>query len=49
MYDGAQVRIVEVYIKDNEERAACRLYHCNRGYAIARVLEFAKESVSNVM
>ena len=38
-YDVALVRIVEAYTEENDERSARRLYHCNRSYAIAEVVE----------
>jgi hypothetical protein len=36
--DGAIVRIVDVYLPDNENRSARRLYHHNRGYGIGEIV-----------
>jgi hypothetical protein len=36
--NGAIVRIVAVYLSDNENRSARRLYHHSRGYAVSKVV-----------
>jgi hypothetical protein len=36
--NGAIVRIVDVYLPDNENRSARRLYHHNRGYGIGEIV-----------
>ena len=36
--NGAIVRIMDVYLPDNKNRSACRLYHHNRGYAVGEVV-----------
>jgi hypothetical protein len=40
-FDGALVRLVEVYSPEHENRTARHLYHRNRGYAVGEVIEFA--------
>ena len=40
-FDGALVRLVQVYSPEHENRIACRLYHHNCGYAVGEVLQFA--------
>jgi hypothetical protein len=41
-YDGALVRLVAVYSLDDENSTARRLYHCNRGYAVGKIVEHAR-------
>ena len=36
--DGVIVRIVDVFLPDNPNRTARRLYHHNRGYAVAEIV-----------
>jgi hypothetical protein len=36
--DGAIVRIVDVFLPNNPNRTARRLYHHNRGYAIGEIV-----------
>jgi hypothetical protein len=36
--NGAIVRIVDVYLPDNKNRSARRLYHHNRGYDVGEVV-----------
>ena len=36
--NGAVVRLVDVFLPDNENRTARRLYHHNRGYAVAEIV-----------
>ena len=35
------VCLVAVYTPDHENRTACWLYHYNRGYAVAEVVQFS--------
>jgi hypothetical protein len=46
--DGVIVRIVDVYLPDNPNRMARRLYHHKRGYAVGEIvsLPFKKKEES---
>ncbi len=50
-FDGSLVRLITVYTADHENRTARRLFHHNRGYAVAEVIEkddiVKKEDVKN--
>ena len=39
-FDGATVRIVEMFLPDNPNRTVRRLYHHNRGYAVGEIVAF---------
>ncbi len=40
-FDGATVRIVEMFLPGNPNRTARRLYHHNRSYAVGEIVAFA--------
>jgi hypothetical protein len=39
-FDGATVRIVEMFLPDNPNRTMRRLYHHNCGYAVGEIVAF---------
>ena len=43
-FDGALVRLVAVYSPDDENSTVRRLYHCNRGYAVGKIVQLAHAS-----
>ena len=45
--NGAIVRIVEVFLPDNPNRTARRLYHHNRGYAVGEIVSFPGANNNN--
>ena len=46
-FDGATVRIVEMFLPDNPNRTVRRLYHHNRGYAVGEIVSFSNKNNTN--
>jgi hypothetical protein len=47
LYDGATVRIVQMFLPTSESKWEQQLYHHNYGYAVGEVVEFTNHIPNN--